>query len=194
MEQIPVTWVLLRTTGVVAIVVLTLAVVLGILSPSIRSASRRLVAISMHNAAAAVGSVLLLGHVVLAVSDSFVEISPLATVVPGLAQWEPLWVGVGTVAVDLILLVLVTSWTRLRAPSVWRRIHLLANGSLALAWLHALVIGTDTVLVRSAALFSVAAVVFAATWRIAHRRVTTAPTAAPAPAPAPAPVPLGGSR
>ncbi|MEI2718075.1 MAG: hypothetical protein V9E98_13990 [Candidatus Nanopelagicales bacterium] len=94
MDQIPVAWVLLRTTGVVAIAVLTLAVALGILSPSIRTPRRRLVAISTHNAAASVGSVLLVAHVVLAVLELDSSTSPpLATVVPGIAAWEPLWVG-----------------------------------------------------------------------------------------------------
>ena len=102
-------------TGIVAIVLLSLSTVIGIASPALRSPTRRLVAISTHSAAAATGLVLLVGHIVLAIVDSYIHISPLAVVIPGASSWEPLRIGIGTIAFDLLLLLLVTTLTRLRA-------------------------------------------------------------------------------
>lgn len=141
--EIPVTWLMLRTTGIVAIVLLTLSTTVGIVSPVLRSQRGRFVAISVHSTAAATGTILLLGHIVLAVLDSYVHISPLATVVPGVSAWEPLWVGVGTVSFDLLLLLLVTTFQRHRAPRVWKAVHLVSYALLPLAWIHALAIGSD---------------------------------------------------
>lgn len=142
-EGVPLTWLLLRTTGVVTLGLLTASVVVGIASPAVRRPSARLVMITVHRSAAATGVVLLVAHVVLAVADGYVDIAPLAIVVPGASGWEPLWIGVGAVALDLLAVVAITTAGRLRAPVLWRRAHLLAYPAWLLAWGHALGAGTD---------------------------------------------------
>ncbi len=161
--MIPTTWLLLRTTGIVALGLLTLATVIGIVSPAVRRPAGRLTTISIHSAAAATGVLLLVGHVVLAVADAYVDVPVVATVVPGLSGWEPLWIAVGTVAFDLFLLVIITSLTRLRAPMLWRRVHLASYAAIGLAWAHALTVGTDAGgrVFQVAACASLAAVAFA---------------------------------
>lgn len=160
-------WVVLRTTGIMAVLILTLGTVIGIVSPAIRDPRRRLVSISMHSAAAAAGTLLLLAHIALAVADSYITISPAAVVVPGLSQWEPLWIGVGTVSFDLMLLIVLTSLNRLRAPRLWRQVHLASYIALALAWAHAMFVGTDASSrpMQFAAILSVAAVGLAVVFR-----------------------------
>ena len=81
-----ITWALLRSTGVIALALLSLSVVLGIAGPAIRQPRARLVSVSLHRTSAVVGTVLLAGHVVLAVVDSWVPVSPLAAVIPGISQ------------------------------------------------------------------------------------------------------------
>ncbi len=169
--EIPWTWLMLRTTGIVAIVLLTVSTVIGIASPAIRSPKVRLVTISLHNAAAATGVVLLLGHVVFAIVDSYVSISPLAVVVPGASDWKPLWVGVGTVSFDLLLLLLITTLNRFRAPRMWKAVHLVSYALLALAWVHALAIGSDAadLPLRVTALVGLAATAVALVFRQSRR-------------------------
>lgn len=140
---IPATWLFLRTTGVIALALLTVSVVAGILGPAIRRPGVRLTSVSIHGTAAVTGLMLLVGHVLLAVADSYVDVPWLAIVVPGGSVWQPLWVGLGAVAFDLLVVVTVTTATRLRAPSTWRRAHLLAYPAWALAWGHAVTTGTD---------------------------------------------------
>jgi len=168
--EIPLTWLMLRTTGIVAIAILTLSTVIGIASPALRNPTRRLVAISIHTAASATGVILLVGHIIFAVADSYITISPAAVVVPGLSQWEPLWVGVGTVSLDLMLLIVLTSLNRIRAPRVWKRVHLLSYIALVLAWVHAMFAGTDATSrpMQVAAITSLAAVAIAIVFRRAR--------------------------
>lgn len=163
--EVSLTWLLLRTSGIVTIVLLTASVVAGTLSTSLgrtRAASAsdasppagpaslpaanpsaRLLLITIHTTSATTGLALLALHLVLAVGDSFVAIPPLALVVPGVSGWEPLWIGLGAVAVDLIVVLAITTATRMRAPRRWRRAHLLAYPAWVLSWAHALGSGTD---------------------------------------------------
>lgn len=172
--DIPMTWLMLRTTGIIAIVLLTISTVVGIVSPVLRSPRRRFVAISIHGTAAATGTILLLGHIVLAVLDSYVHISPMATVVPGASAWEPLWIGVGTVSFDLLILLMVTTLNRFRAPRTWKTVHLVSYALLPLAWIHALAIGSDAadLPMRVTALVGLAAVAGAFVFRQSRRPVT----------------------
>lgn len=177
--DIALTWLMLRTTGIVAIAVLTLSVVIGIASPALRNPGRRLVAISVHNAASATGVILLVGHIIFAVVDSYISISPVAVLIPGMSQWEPLWIGVGTVSLDLMLLIVLTSLNRFRAPRVWKRVHLMSYIAIALAWVHAMFAGTDAGErpMQLAALLSLAAVGMAVVFR--QSRSDRPPAAAP---------------
>lgn len=169
--DVPMTWLMLRTTGIVAIALLTISTVVGIVSPVLRSQRRRFVAISIHGTAAATGTILLLGHIVLAVLDSYVHISPVATVIPGVSAWEPLWIGVGTVSFDLLILLLVSTFTRFRAPRTWKAVHLVSYALLPLAWIHALAIGSDAadLPMRVTALVGLAAVAAALVFRQSRR-------------------------
>jgi DMSO/TMAO reductase YedYZ heme-binding membrane subunit len=137
------TWELIRVTGLVALALLTLSVALGIAGPAIRRPALRLTSVSLHLTAAVGGTALVLAHVIFAILDTWVTVPLSAALVPGASTWEPLWVGVGTIAFDLLLVLAVTSALRQHAPQVWWRAHVLAYPAWALVWLHTLTIGTD---------------------------------------------------
>lgn len=137
------TWEMIRITGMMALALLTVSVSLGILGPAVRKPTARLTSVSMHLTAAVGGTALVFTHVAFAILDSWVTVPLAAAVLPGASPWEPLWVGVGTVAFDLLLVIAVTSILRQRAPALWWRAHILAYPAWLLVWLHALTIGTD---------------------------------------------------
>lgn len=165
------TWELIRITGVVALILLTASVALGIVGPAIRRPSVRLTSVSMHLAAAIGGTALVMAHIAFAILDSWVNVPLSAAVVPGVSTWEPLWVGVGTVAFDLLLVIMVTSAVRQRAPALWWRAHVLAYPAWLLVWLHALTIGSDRGSVWMSALAAASAGLVAAA--VAIRLLTT---------------------
>lgn len=137
------TWLLLRVAGLVALAALTLSVASGLAGPAVRAPAWRGVLVAVHQTAALVGLSLTLAHVLLAVTDPWVDVGAAAAVVPGASTWEPWWVGVGAVAVDLLIVVAVTSALRGRGPRLWWGLHVLTYPAWMLATGHALAIGTD---------------------------------------------------
>jgi len=88
--------------------------------------------------------VLLAVHVGTAVVDSFVPLSPLDVVVPFAAGYRPLWIGLGTLALDLLVVVVLTSLLRTRlGHRSWRVVHWSAYALWPLAVVHALGSGSD---------------------------------------------------
>ena len=137
------TWELIRITGLVALAFLTLSVALGIAGPALRKPTLRLTSVSMHLTAAVGGTVLVIAHVAFAILDSWVSVPAAAAFVPGASTWQPLWVGLGTVAFDLMLVIAATSALRQQAPRLWWKAHVVAYPVWALVWVHTLAIGTD---------------------------------------------------
>ena len=79
-----------------------------------------------------------------AVLDEFVEIKWYEAFVPFVGSFEPLWVGFGAIAVDLMIIVILTSLFRTRMKhNLWRGIHITAYAMWALAISHGIAIGTD---------------------------------------------------
>lgn len=165
-------WELMRSTGLISLLLLTVAVVLGATAtwgtPAARAARQ-----GVHRWAAGLSVGLLVAHVVTAVADSYVPLSVRDAVVPFAAGYRPLWIGLGTVAVDLLLAVLLTSLARarLRGPG-WRRVHVLAYAAWPLAVVHAFGAGTDmrTTAVRAVTAGCGTAVVLVLLVRPAHGR------------------------
>jgi predicted ferric reductase len=139
-------WYLTRSTGAVALVLLTAAVALGVADVRRVSTPRwpRFVLDSLHRNASLLAMVFLALHILTSVLDSFAPISLLDAVVPFAGSYRPFWLGLGAVAFDLLLAVTITSLLRARIgyPS-WRAIHWLAYASWPIALLHGLGTGSD---------------------------------------------------
>ncbi len=138
-------WSLSRATGMVGVVLLTATFVLGLLTTG-RAApigAPAWVRASLHRTLSLILVVFLAVHVVTAVVETYVDIGWLSVVVPFSSAYDTFWVGLGTLAVDLLLIVVITSWLRRRIPlRTWRYVHLMAYAMWPLALLHGL--GTST--------------------------------------------------
>ena len=168
-------WYMIRATGVVALVLLTVTTVLGLLSAS-RARTRRWPAfaqVELHKRATLLALVFLGIHVAGAVLDTYVHVGLVSVIVPFTSSYRPLWTGFGAVAVDLLAAVAISSALRQRiAPSTWRGLHWLAYACWPVAMAHALGSGTDAArpwMIATAALCTLAVAV-ALTWRIIDRR------------------------
>jgi predicted ferric reductase len=141
----PVLWYLNRATGLTLLVLLTVSTVLGVLAMGGRPARvPRFVTQHLHRNLALVSVVALVVHVVSAVLDTFVDIRWWQAVVPFGASYEPLWLGLGAVSLDLIAVVVVTSLLRTRLTRRrWRSVHLLSWAAWVAAVVHTVGIGTD---------------------------------------------------
>ena len=140
-------WYVTRSTGIVAFVLLTLTMAFGVAATHRAVAAPRWPRFAtqhLHRNLSLLGVGFLVVHVVTTIVDGYAPISWWAAIVPGASQYRTLWVALGTLASDLLLLLIVTSFWRTRLPQqLWRAVHLAAYGLWPLAWLHFLTTGTD---------------------------------------------------
>ncbi|WP_020141550.1 ferric reductase-like transmembrane domain-containing protein [Terracoccus sp. 273MFTsu3.1] len=139
-------WYVSRATGVVSIVLLTVVVVLGLVTSGRRRPTGELATIVMalHRWLSLGTSVFLLAHIATAVAETYVSIDLVSAVLPFTSGYEALWVGLGSLAVDLLLAVGVTSALRQRiAERTWRRVHVLSYALWPMAIVHGLALGTS---------------------------------------------------
>lgn len=146
LDQAPL-WYLTRSTGLTAFVLLTLATALGVAATQrglAHPAWPRFATQRLHRNLSLLALVFLGVHVVTTVLDGFVTISGWSVIVPGASAYRTLWVALGTISFDLILLVTASSLLRLRmSHTAWQRLHLTSYAMWPLAWLHYLKTGTD---------------------------------------------------
>jgi predicted ferric reductase len=143
----PVLWYANRATGVVLVVLLTAATAMGVYSTARAGSARwpRFATQALHRNVSLLASVMLALHAASAVVDTYVDIRWYDAFVPFLGKYEALWLGIGTVASDLIVAVILTSLVRERfRHRGWRIVHLLSYPAWAVGVAHGLGIGTDS--------------------------------------------------
>ncbi|MBM9476042.1 ferric reductase-like transmembrane domain-containing protein [Nakamurella flavida] len=134
-------WYLSRAAGVVALVLFTAVLVLGI-ATSGRAGSAvlpRAGVLRLHRSISLSALVFLALHIVSAIADGYVELGVVDVFLPFGSAWDPFWVGLGAVAVDLLLAVTITSLLRRHLPvRLWRGVHLAAYAMWPIAVAHGL--------------------------------------------------------
>ncbi len=164
-------WYTSRATGVVALLLLTAVMLLGLL---VTRQGRlpglpRFAVSGLHRNLSLLATAFVAVHVVSAVTDGYVNIPITAAVVPLASPYERLLLGIGAVSFDLMLAAIVTSLLRRHlSRRAWRAVHLTAYLSWPVAWLHSVFSSGD---LRHGVLFLLAlgcaiAVVAAALWRV----------------------------
>ena len=139
-------WYLARGTGAVALVLLTASVVIGIVGTLRVVTARwpRFAIDSVHRDVSLLVLVVLVIHIVTSVLDGFAPITLLDGVIPFVSAYRPLWLGLGTLAFDLLVAIAITSLVRRRLGyRTWRTVHWLAYASWPVAVLHGLGTGSD---------------------------------------------------
>jgi sulfoxide reductase heme-binding subunit YedZ len=140
-------WYTTRGAGAVSLVLLSAVVVLGVLS-SLRFEAQswpRFLTTGLHRNLALTAVVFLALHIVTAVVDPFTHLGWVAAIVPFSSYYRTFWLGLGVIAIELLLAITVTSLVRdLIGHSAWRVIHWLSYASWPIAVVHGFGTGTDT--------------------------------------------------
>lgn len=139
-------WYLGRGTGVSALVLFTLVVVLGITARSGRPLPGlpRFAVATLHRTTSLTALALLVTHVTTLTLDPYAQLRLVDLVVPFGGAYRPLWLGLGTLAADLVVIVIASSLLRHRiGQRTWRVLHWAAYACWPLAIGHALGNGTD---------------------------------------------------
>jgi methionine sulfoxide reductase heme-binding subunit len=140
-------WFATRGAGIVSLLLFTGVVLLGILGAGRwqRPGWPRALTGGLHRNVALLSVVFLGVHIVTAVLDPFTALGPLAAIVPFASSYRPLWVGMGVVALDLgIALVLTSELRKHIGVRAWRAIHWAAYAAWPLALVHGIGAGTDS--------------------------------------------------
>jgi sulfoxide reductase heme-binding subunit YedZ len=180
-------WYASRATGVVTMLLLTAVLLLGILVnrqgrlPGLPSFA----VTGLHRNVSLLAVAFLAIHVITAIVDPYVTIGLAAAVFPFVADYQPFWLGLGAVSLDLIAALIVTGLARARmSRRAWRGIHWLAYAAWPLAVVHSVGTSSDARggLVLAVLAGCVLAVAAAVAWRLsrAAREIPRAARAAAA--------------
>jgi DMSO/TMAO reductase YedYZ heme-binding membrane subunit len=164
-------WYTTRATGVVALLLLTATVALGVAGTARFSTDLLpgVVRSGLHRNLSLLTVVFVATHVVSTVLDPYAGIGIVSAVIPFSSAYRPLWLSLGTIAFDMLLALIVTSLLRSRLPyRIWRGVHWLAYACWPVALWHGLGTGTDSRLSWLLLLDGVCVLVVAGTvlWRL----------------------------
>lgn len=137
-------WEATRAAGVVAYVLLTFTVVVGLALAGRTRVAPRFAVEDVHRFAGILAAVFIWLHVLTVAVDSYVPFSLTQLVVPFTSSYRPFWTGLGIVAAELLLALAVTNALRKHMPyRLWRRLHMLNFVVWAAATGHGVAGGTD---------------------------------------------------
>ncbi|HST24444.1 MAG TPA: ferric reductase-like transmembrane domain-containing protein [Gaiellaceae bacterium] len=139
-------WYLTRGSGTVALLLLTASVLFGVMNSTRWKTDRwpRFLTYGLHRNVTLLAIVFTVIHVVTTIADSFAPVGWIDALIPFLSPYRPVWLGLGTVAFDLLLALTITSFLRRRiGQKAWRLVHWLAYASWPVAMLHSLGTGSD---------------------------------------------------
>ena len=142
----PVDWYAARAAGIVAYVLLTTVVCLGLTMAGRKRLERwpRFALEDVHRFGGLLAGSFIVIHVLTIATDAYLPFSVGAIIVPFLATYRPVFTGLGIVAAELLLALAITNHYRDRLPyRYWRRAHYLNFAVWTAATFHGLGSGTD---------------------------------------------------
>ena len=140
-------WYTTRGAGIVALLLLTASLVLGIVDLSRWHSERwpRFLLDGAHRTVSLLALAVVAIHVVTTLLDGYTQIGIRDAFVPFLSSYRPIWVGLGALAFDLLLAVALTSVFRQRiGHRTWRAVHWASYACWPVALIHELGSGTDS--------------------------------------------------
>jgi sulfoxide reductase heme-binding subunit YedZ len=141
----PISWYAARSAGIVAYLLLSGSVVVGVSMSSKRKlAWPRFAVEEVHRFLSMLTGVFIVIHGGSLLLDRVVPISLTQEVVPFTSTYSPLTVGLGVATADLLAAIALTNALRKRLPyAFWRRVHYATIAVWVGATVHAVFSGTD---------------------------------------------------
>src|SRR5713226_7609587 len=139
-------WVVARSTGTAALVALVLSVLSGMAlrSGALTWLSHNRGVRAVHDLTSVLWLPLAIAHVIALLLDPYAKVGLVDLVVPFLVSYGSFAIGLGTISLQLVAIVLVSTWLRssLTQPG-WLAIHRLSYVAFVAAFAHGLLAGTD---------------------------------------------------
>ncbi|MHB1980889.1 MAG: ferric reductase-like transmembrane domain-containing protein [Sulfobacillus sp.] len=141
-------WLLARTSGLAAFVLLTLIVVLGILLSHPRNLvewkfSKIIIVWHRYLTVLTFGLVAL--HIGAIIADSYAKVGLLGAAIPGLSVYRTWPVALGTITLyGMIVLTATAANPKWLGGARWLTVHRFSIAVFVVAWMHGVLAGTDT--------------------------------------------------
>jgi methionine sulfoxide reductase heme-binding subunit len=166
-------WYLSRGSGFISLILFSVAAALGLLTAGRIWSPRwpRFVTESLHRSVSLVAVCMVVVHVGSILMDKYVKIDIQDAFVPFISDVLTFWVGLGAIAFDVIIALILTSLLRTRMRrSWWKAVHWLAYAGWPVALAHTIGIGTDRLWVLGVVGVSLLMVLAAGVYRVAGWR------------------------
>ncbi|MCL1631620.1 ferric reductase-like transmembrane domain-containing protein [Sporolactobacillus sp. CPB3-1] len=171
-ELMPV-WNVSRAAGITSYLLLFASVITGMSAHySFMKASTRARINLIHQSAGWFGILLGMIHGLVLVFSTYESFSIWNVLIPFTSSTHPLLIGIGVLALDTFILLIVTSdYMKALGRKTWKAIHFLAFPAFAAAFLHGILLGPDThqPLMLTIYIVTAATAVLALAFRIAIR-------------------------
>jgi sulfoxide reductase heme-binding subunit YedZ len=167
-------WYATRAAGLVTLLLLTLSALLGVLTAGRFASPRwpRFLTVGLHRNLSLLALVFVALHIGTTAVDSYTSIQVSAAFVPFISSYKRGWLGLGAIALDLLIVLVVTSLIRTRlGHKAWRLVHWSGYACWPVAVAHGVGAGTDQghAWAVDMTIVCVAAVAGAIAWRILRR-------------------------
>jgi len=139
-------WILARATGVASLVALTLSILTGVaLRPRTLSwLSTNHAVRELHDYTTVLWIPMGIAHVIAILFDPYAKVTLVDLVVPFGVEYGRLAIGLGTISVQLLVVVMIALWSRVKLTrGEWLFFHRLSYAAFAAAFLHGVLSGTD---------------------------------------------------
>jgi methionine sulfoxide reductase heme-binding subunit len=139
-------WYLTRGAGVVALLLLTASTLVGALTAGRWRSERwpRFAVATIHRNVTLLALVFIGIHVVTTIADGYAPIGIKDVFIPFVSQYRPIWLGLGALALDVLLAIGIATALRKRIGyRAWRLLHWSAYAAWPLALAHGLGSGSD---------------------------------------------------
>jgi sulfoxide reductase heme-binding subunit YedZ len=169
-------WVLCRSTGTIALVLLSGSVAMGAVSAG-RGGSitwPRFVNQSLHSRLAMLAVIFTVVHVVPVIVGDFTPYGLQHILIPFYGTGRPIWSTLGSVSGDIMAVIMFVSLVRQKLPAkTWRVVKWLAYLSWPAGILHGFGVGSDVKFgwYQAFMLANIALVLTAVVWRLTRRSV-----------------------
>jgi len=167
-------WIIARSTGTAALVAIVLSVLSGMAlrSGALAWLSHNRGVRAVHDFTSLLWLPLAIAHVIALLFDPYAKIGIADLLVPFLVSYGSLALGLGTISLQLLAVVMLSTWLRSSLTQQgWLAIHRLSYIAFVASFAHSLLAGTD---LAQPALAALAWIVGAVVVIVAFRRLTAA--------------------
>ncbi|HYM16659.1 MAG TPA: ferric reductase-like transmembrane domain-containing protein [Dehalococcoidia bacterium] len=139
-------WYIIRATGILAFVILTLSVCVGLLisGRAVPAGRPRVDLYELHTFLSLLALGFVGAHALTLLLDNFVSFSPVQILVPFTSNYRPFAVALGIVGLYLTAVVYASFWARGRIGyKRWRTLHYISFATFGIVALHGMLSGAD---------------------------------------------------